>query len=131
MLQSKAYRSKKAISTLPKAVIEKEFYEFLNKYKKIYSRHLGRSIHLDKLPEAITKRRDSFKRLQCFQPAIDILRRSKKWTTKNIDGYKCIEINGLSQDGQTVKIHLREESLKGDKKLFLISFFHKEKTSFS
>lgn len=121
------YQSKKNIVHFPKSVLKKKFTDFVSHHPKIYLKHMGRSIFLDELPEAILKRKDAKMRIECFFVGIDIAKNSHYWTKKIIDGNPCIEIMGKSKEGFDVFIHIREKVEKKDKKLFLISTYYAKK----
>lgn len=120
------YQSRKNISCFPKSALINDFLLFLSRKGKIYCKHLGRSIFLEKLPEILLLRKDSKNRLECFFVAIDIIQHSHYWKEKIIDGFRCYEAVGYTKNNDKVSVHIREEIFQKDKKFFFISCFHKK-----
>lgn len=123
------YQSKFTINKKPLLILKKTFLEFLQSTTKIYCSALKRPIFLDKQPEAILNRKDAKVRLAAFDVAIDILKHSKICKTWQHSNSRIIafSIHGLSLEGYLVSIHIREETFKKDRRLYLISIFYKDK----
>jgi len=87
---------------------------------------MRRKIFLDKLPDAILRRRESAKnRLECFWVALDVLRNAEEFTSSQSKAHE-FEMVGESADGKRVFVHFREEiSSEKDKRLFFVSCYHK------
>ena len=60
--------------------------------------------------------------MQFFFPAIELLRTGVEYTLENIDGKNCFQFLGVTKE-YTFGVHIREEIIGKDKKLFLISTF--------
>ena len=117
------YVSTIQISELNHWKLQMNLHVFLNGKSKIYCGHLRRYISLAKLPNALTKRKDAKRRLQRFWVAIDILRHARFCNEQFIDGYICYEFRGNDRNGTLVIVHVREEVVRKDKILFLVSCF--------
>ena len=117
------YQSKKKISSQNRQWLETDVNRFLDKKKQIYCKALKRKVSLEKLPAAITERRDAKRRLQRLYVAIDILQYAKEYTVKKIDKKQCYELRGHSVDDQEVIVHVREEVQNKNKVLFFVSCF--------
>lgn len=87
---------------------------------------LKRRIELCRFVEANEKRADASIRFASFLVGIDILKKSKDYTQKIIDGFVCYEIQGLAKNKELVMVHIREEKTEKGKQLFLISTFYKK-----
>ncbi len=119
------YQSKQSLLLKNTATLKKYLNDFLEIHSYIKCKGLkGRRVFLDKLPEVITKRKDARNRLECFLVGIDILKKSAHVQQRNYNGFKEYEFIGLSAEGKKVFIHLREEAIKKDKKLFLVSTYY-------
>lgn len=124
------YRSKKFIAKQGTKDLKVLLQKYLRDHKFVYCKSLkNRKIFLEKLPEAITARKDCKYRLQAFWVGVDILQKSRlkpkiKRNDKKIIEY---EFQGLFADGKKVKIHVREELVKKDKKIFLTSTYYVQK----
>jgi hypothetical protein len=120
------YHSEERISVQNLKQLRSDLQVFLERKKKIYCKALKRPVYLSKLPEVITgRKKDRKRRLQSFNVAVDILRNEKNYTKSEIDGCTRFEICGCDADGRTVKVHLREERIQNDKRLFFVSCFSK------
>ncbi len=119
------YKSQLAIESKAKAILIRKLDKFLKNNQKVYCKSLKRTVFLDKLPDAILKRKQSAtKRLQRFFVSIDILKNQKKYFIREYKGCLEYEIIGLDQNNKKVYIHLREElSIKKDRMLFFISCY--------
>lgn len=119
------YQSKKSIQKKSLPALKKDFQVFLANHpkNKIYSTGLKRPLFLDEFPDAIIKRKDAKHRLEALSVAIDIAKHSKEIIPWGNDGYAII---GSSKEGVKVGVHIREKwGKKKDKKLYIVSFFHK------
>lgn len=123
MIHSQMFLSHVGTQTL-----KKRLSDFLQQKKALYSPAFRRKISLSKLPEAITKRKESQKRrLECVFVAFDILRKAKTYTVFS-EKKKEYEIIGESAEGKVVFIHVREEeSSQKDKILFFVSCYYRGK----
>jgi hypothetical protein len=114
------------LSTYKKSYLEKEIDGFIQKYPKIISFCFGkkRPIFLDKYILANATRPDGTRRLQLFYEAID---RIKCANLKEIHRHSEneFEILGTKKTGKEYAIHIREDILRKDRRLYLISTFEK------
>lgn len=98
--------------------------DFLSCHKFVYTKAFRRKVFLDKLPEVIIQRKSSAKkRLACFGVAMDILRQTRK-SSQNLKNTSEYSLEGISQEGFLVEVHLREEIDKRDRKLYFVSCFY-------
>ncbi len=115
------YQSKKFIEKQGTSTLRGMFKKYLKDHPFVRCKSLkNRKVFLDKLPEAIIKRKNCKNRMQAFWVGIDIVKNATV-VSKKISGY---EILGISADKKKIHIHLREELYKKDKKLFLISTYY-------
>lgn len=123
------YRSSKKIESKGLAILRKDLDIYLQDHDFIYAKSLKRKVFLTKLPDAIVMRKKTLKkRLQCFIVACDILRHADSYTMRvHLKKQKEFSIEGVSACGRKVGVHLREESVSKDKKLFFVSCFFAEK----
>lgn len=121
------YQSKITIDRKNAHTLRKYLDDFLDNKKYIVCKALrNRKVFLSELPEAITERGDSTRRLRCFFAGLDILRRSHDFELRVKGGKNEYEIRGLAAGGEKVLIHLKEEMRRDkNKKLYLISTFYK------
>ena len=123
------YQSPKKIESKGLAILRKDLDVYLQGHEFIYAKSLKRKVFLSKLPDALLKRKKTLKkRLQCFITACDILRHSDT-NEMRLNGKKEKEysVDGISACGRKVGIHLREEHIGKDKKLFFVSCFFEDK----
>jgi hypothetical protein len=123
------YRSAKKIESKGLAVLRKDLDVYLRGHDFIYAKSLKRKVFLSKLPDAILMRKKTLKkRLQCFIVACDIVRHADTNEMRlNAKKEKEYSIEGMSACGRSVGVHLREEFVGKDKKLFFVSCFFNEK----
>ena len=125
-MKEEFFKSKLNVSHKNLESLKTDLLRFLNKNQYVYCRSLKRKISLQKLPDAIVKRKSSArKRLQKFPVAINILKHSKLFT-QNKNDLKQIqyEIKGLSHCGKIVTIHLREEvDSQKNRQIYFISCY--------
>lgn len=121
------YQSKKHIDNKNAHTLKRYLDDFLSQKTYVVCKALGnRKVFLSELPDAITKRHDSTRRLKCFVVGLDILRRSHDVELKTKNRKNEYEIIGLADGGEKVFIHLKEETRQGkDKKLYLVSTFYR------
>jgi hypothetical protein len=120
------YQSKKRLSQKQLPALRSELFAFLKTEKSIYARFSKRHVFFEKLPDAITKRKDAARRLRAFAVALDILRKSDDFSVRNgKTGEREFEIRGQILTGEIVSVHVRESiDQKKDKKLQFISCFY-------
>ena len=124
MIESPAmFQSGQKISRGSTSQLLQELEQFLAQKHKVYCRYLRRPVFLTKLPNAISKRRDARRRLQAFRVALDITQHAYTGKVMKIDGDICHELRGKDAEGKTVIVHLREEKVNSDQKVFFVSCF--------
>lgn len=101
--------------------LKSDIERLLKCHKKIFCKSLRRHVSLNKLPKAITARKDSRRRLRALAVALDIVRHAPSCKIKMIDKHRCYELRGYDVDGALVIVHLREEIIAKDRILFLVS----------
>ncbi|MDP2104234.1 MAG: hypothetical protein Q8K26_04920 [Candidatus Gracilibacteria bacterium] len=115
------------ISSRKGAILEKQIQDFCDHQKRVTCKGLSkRPIFLGKYLECMLKKRDKTQRMQLFFCAIALFKKVGVLdisSQKIIDGKRCFEFLGVSKCGQEFGIHIREETIEKDKKLFLISTF--------
>ncbi len=124
------YKSRKQVEKKSLGVLRKDLQIYLKDHDSIYAKSFRRKVFLDKLPDAIIHRKKTRKkRLQCFLVACDILHNERIYTERiNKKKQREFEIKGISAEGMSVSIHVREElSGRKNKKLFFISCFVSKK----
>ena len=67
------FQSKKCISTDNLQQLKSDLDCFLKKRKKVKCKSLNRTVSLEKLPDALTERHDSRRRLQALNVGLDIV----------------------------------------------------------
>lgn len=81
-------------------------------------------IFLDKYFHATNNRPDRRERFQLLFPAIELLKEAWIWVEqKKIDHYTCYEVEGMTHDETIFRVHIREEILQKDRRLYLISTY--------
>lgn len=112
--------------TYKKSYLEKEIDWFIRKYPKIISFCFGkkRPIFLSKYLVANSTRPDGTRRLQLFYEAIDRIK-CTHLTEIHRHSENEFEILGITKLGKEYAIHIREEILRKDRRLYLISTFEK------
>lgn len=120
------YKSNIAIYTINKKALLVLLNDFLKPHKKIHCKALKRKVSLEKLPEAIVKRKlSATRRLQCFFVAIDILKNENRYAVRKNKGCFEYEIKGSDRNGVKVTIHIREEiDNHKNKALFFLSCYY-------
>lgn len=122
MYQSKEFLEKKSTATL-----KRYLGVFLKKTTFVRCKALGnRKVFLAKLPHAILTRRDVGERLRSFWVGLDILRHSLYIKHRFCRGKDEYEIEGFSAENKRIYVHLREEIIQKDRKLFFISTYCKK-----
>ena len=115
------YQSKKRISTDNMQQLKSDLGYLLKRQKKVICKSLKRPVSLEKLPDVFTKRHDAKRRLQALIVGLDIVRHSPSCAKRIIKGYICYEFRGKDIEGNLVTVHLREEVMRKDRILFLVS----------
>lgn len=118
------------ISTRKGIILKKSIEEYIRAHPKIVSFVFGkkRLIFLGKYIECTENRKDRNRRMQFFTAGIELLK------SKNISSYekiiekqKYIECTSETADGFLFAVHIREEIENGDRRLYLISTFERNK----
>lgn len=122
------YQSSKKIEHKGLEVLRKDLDNYLRGNEFVYAKSLKRKVFLSKLPDVILKRQKTRKkRLQCFIVACDVLRHADTCEKRvNSKKEKEFSIEGISACGRIIGVHLREEHVGKDRKLFFISCFFKD-----
>ncbi len=109
------------------ALLQKQIQYFCDHQKRVICKWLSkRPVFLEKYIEYNQDKRDKTRRMQFFFCAIDLLKQVRIidiTSHKTINGKKCFEFLWKSKCGQEFGVHIREETIDKDKKLFLISTF--------
>lgn len=118
------YVSSKSVSKNNLSKLRSDLNRFLKTTKSVYCKAHKKRIYLDKLPEALTERKNRKSRLKVFDIAIDILKHEPVLKESIKNGFVCYEIKGLDADNKEIIIHIREEKgPKKDRKLYFVSCF--------
>ncbi len=114
------------LSTYKKSHLEKIIALYIAQNPKIVTFCFGkkRPIFLSKYLEVNRDRTDGTRRLRFFDAAIRYLKNAQP---KDVSSYSSteFEIIWITRSGEKFAMHIREESIQKDKKLFLISTFEK------
>lgn len=104
-----------------------EIENYIVQKKKVICKGLNKKpVFLSKYLEATNNRRDKTRRKQKFWPALELITKLKG---KNLVYQKheqkgiSYEFKGITPNGIEVSVHIREELIGKDRKLFLISTF--------
>lgn len=109
--------------------LEQVIGQYIDKLNgKILFRGLGkkRPVFLSKYIEATKNRTDPTRRFRCFPAALEIIKKVKEHdliAKKRTHLGVSYEFQASTKDGTIVKVHIREEVVENNRRLFLISTF--------
>lgn len=126
-MSSEFYHSQYLLSSKTKQQDMVQIVKYIYDHSSIRCKALKRNIFLIKYIEANKERKDARIRFQSFFVGIDIIKKSIFCDSIIIDGFQCYRIIGYAKNNEIVEVYLREEIIKNDKILFLISTFSKDK----
>lgn len=119
------FHSKKLLSKHTRQQNQMRIMKHISSNTHVCSKVLRRKVNLSKYIDSNIQRSDAFIRFASFFVGLDIVKKSKDYEVKYIDGFRCFEISGSAKNGELVKVHIREEIIEKDRILFLISTFYK------
>ncbi len=118
---------KKKVSIETNEHLSRKIEEFIKQNPKIKCKAINRRfVSLERYIEATKGRRDRNYRKRRFFAGVELIRRV---TEEDLLGVKktqkgpSYEFKGITLDGKTITIHIREESYRNEKRLYLVSTF--------
>lgn len=109
--------------------VEGIIWRYVKKNRKITTFFLWkkRFVFLDKYLSATQGKPDRTSRMRLFFAGIELIKSAKTYKSRDENGLLSYKLRSPISDKAALVVHIREESLLKDKRLFLISTFESRK----